>query len=190
MAPLITKGAVTPSRRSPATKVVVVQCPNGALPTSRAPRRQRPRARVMLVLAQVSSMKTRRAGSMLGCSSRQRSRAAATSGRSCSAARRLFFEGQLLAVAEAPDRAIARRDAALGQLPPQLLERDVRLLGHPRQKPLPVRVERRLAPAHRPRQHAPGHPKAPLPALHAALADAKPGATARLDAPATYAATA
>ena len=31
----------------------------------RSPRRHQPRVRVMLVLAQVSSMKTRRAGSML-----------------------------------------------------------------------------------------------------------------------------
>jgi hypothetical protein len=37
--------------------------PNGALASSRWPRRDRPCVRVMLVLAQVSSMKTSRRGS-------------------------------------------------------------------------------------------------------------------------------
>ena len=58
-----TKGAVMPSWRRPATKVVVFQCPWGTRPIRRAPRRLRPRVRAMLVLAQVSSMKTSRLGS-------------------------------------------------------------------------------------------------------------------------------
>src|ERR1700730_13371511 len=40
---LTTKGAVSPSRRRPATKVWVIQCPKGALERSRWPFRQRPR---------------------------------------------------------------------------------------------------------------------------------------------------
>jgi hypothetical protein len=53
------------SRRSAARKVSVRQRPCGTLATSRLPRWQRPWLRVMLVLAQVSSMKTRREGSSL-----------------------------------------------------------------------------------------------------------------------------
>ena len=66
-APLIgpsnTQGATMPSARSAARKVIVVQCACGTAATRRLPRRARPCVRVMLVSAQVSSMKTRRAGS-------------------------------------------------------------------------------------------------------------------------------
>lgn len=58
---------------------------------SRSPRRQRPRSRTMLVEVEVSWINTRRAGSNIPCSRIQRRRARATSARSCSAARRLFF---------------------------------------------------------------------------------------------------
>ena len=47
-----------------AMKVMVFQRPNGALAFSRAPRGHQPRSGVMLVLAQVSSMNTRRLASM------------------------------------------------------------------------------------------------------------------------------
>src|SRR5260221_13240817 len=50
-------------------------------------------------------MKTRRWGSSLGCLSAHAPRAAATSGRSCSAARMLFFEADAVAVEEPPDRS-------------------------------------------------------------------------------------
>ena len=53
-----TKGAVRPWHRSPAMKVWVFQCPNGALALSRWPFGLRPRSRVILVLVPVSSMKT------------------------------------------------------------------------------------------------------------------------------------
>lgn len=84
-------GAVTPSWRRAATKVMVFPCPNGAVAFRRAPLGARPWRRVILVLTPVSSMKTSRAGSMKGCAARRRSRAAATPGRSCSEAVRLFF---------------------------------------------------------------------------------------------------
>src|SRR6476620_10142711 len=48
----------------------------------------------MLVAAHVSSMKTRRSGSRSGWAARHCCRWAATSGRSCSAARRTFFYAQ------------------------------------------------------------------------------------------------
>jgi hypothetical protein len=48
----------------------------------------------MLVLIQVSSMKTRRWGSRLACHDRQRRRRRATSARPCSRANSVFFESQ------------------------------------------------------------------------------------------------
>jgi hypothetical protein len=59
----MTQGAVSLSRLSAARKVSVRHLPNGALATRRAPLRHRPCVRVILVLTQVSSMKTSRAGS-------------------------------------------------------------------------------------------------------------------------------
>ncbi|ESX98012.1 hypothetical protein X753_31720 [Mesorhizobium sp. LNJC399B00] len=53
-----TKGAVSPWQRSPAMKVCVFQCPNGAFERSRWPFRQRPRKRVIFVVVPVSSMNT------------------------------------------------------------------------------------------------------------------------------------
>ena len=58
--PSMTQGASMRSERSAARKVRVRQWPCGTLATSRLPRAQRPWVRVILVLAQVSSMKTRR----------------------------------------------------------------------------------------------------------------------------------
>src|SRR5437764_13534983 len=58
-------------------------------------------------------MKTSLSGSRRGASSRQAARAAATSGLSCSAACRLFFEGDGVAVEEPPDRARRKRGTLL-----------------------------------------------------------------------------
>ena len=115
------------SQRSAASRVKVRQRACGALPTSRRPRAARPCVRVMLVLAQVSSMKTRRRGSSRCCQRFQRSRRRVTSGRSCSLARRLFFEAHALLLEEAPDRVIAHPHPALGQLRRQCPQRQVRL---------------------------------------------------------------
>jgi hypothetical protein len=90
--PSTTKGAVSLSWRSPATKVFVFQCPCSTRLINRSPRRQRPRSRTMLLKVEVSSMNTSRVGSNMLCSRIQRRRACATSGRSCFAARRLFFK--------------------------------------------------------------------------------------------------
>ena len=62
----MTKGALTPSQRNPATKVVIFQWPCGIRPTTRQPRLARPRVRAMLVLVPVSSMNTKCAGSRVG----------------------------------------------------------------------------------------------------------------------------
>jgi hypothetical protein len=67
------------------TNVDIFQCSCGTTATSRCPRGARPYRRVTLVLAQVSSMRTSRSGSKCGWAARP-SRAAATSGRCCSAA--------------------------------------------------------------------------------------------------------
>src|SRR6202044_1120264 len=90
----MTHGAVRAPQRSPATKVWVFQWPKGALERRRSPLSQRPRARVILVLVPVSSMKISRCGSVriLGCRSAfHASRAWRTSGRSHSLALRVFF---------------------------------------------------------------------------------------------------
>src|SRR5438876_2097145 len=81
----------------------------------------------MLVLTQVSSMKTKRCGSRPTCCSvRNSSRAAATSGRACSAATRVFFERKL----QRPEGVVQRADADLEpQLRPQRFERQIGLFG-------------------------------------------------------------
>jgi len=60
--------------------------PNGTAPTRRLPRSARPSRRIMLVLVQVSLMKTSLPGSSSGCCLRDSARASATSWRSCSQA--------------------------------------------------------------------------------------------------------
>jgi hypothetical protein len=58
--PSNSQGAVIRSHRRAATNVSVFQWPYGTLSTRRSPTPQRPWVRVMLVLAQVSSMNTSR----------------------------------------------------------------------------------------------------------------------------------
>ena len=63
--PSMTQGAVSRSQRNAARKLSVCHLPKGALATRRAPLAHRPWERVMLVLAQVSSMNTSRLGSIV-----------------------------------------------------------------------------------------------------------------------------
>src|SRR6185295_14738958 len=114
--PSITQGASIRSWRSAARKVSVLQRPCGALAISLSPRGARPWVRVMLVLAQVSSMKTRREGSSRPWYFLHCARRLATSGRSCSLACRLFFEGDALVHEEVPDREVAHLDPTCGKL--------------------------------------------------------------------------
>src|SRR5438552_17895440 len=89
-------------------------------------------------------MKTRREAFSAGCSAFNSSRAAATSGRSCSAACRTFFERDLVAVVEAPDRAGSDSELLLAPKPvADLLERQIGLLRHEIKQPSLVRLERR-----------------------------------------------
>jgi hypothetical protein len=61
----MTHGAASPSQRSAAKKVSVRHRPKGTLATRRSPLAHRPWVRVILVLAQVSSMNTSRLGSIV-----------------------------------------------------------------------------------------------------------------------------
>jgi hypothetical protein len=149
MEPSSTHGAVIPLRRRPATKVIVFQCPYGTWPTSRSPRRQRPLSRTILVLAAVSSMNTSRVVSSVPCSRIQRRRARATSARFCSAARRLFFEGDLMTLEEAPYRAAAAGNPSLVHRRDHLIQRQVRLVRNQREQTVRVLLQQRRARAAR-----------------------------------------
>src|ERR1700682_2863707 len=113
MGPSITSGGSSRSQRRAAIKVIVFQWPCGALATSLRPFGPQPRSGVIFVLLHVSSMKTRRAGSMAAWRALLRSRLRATSGRSCSLANRLFFEPHPFLANESPKSAPIRLDAAL-----------------------------------------------------------------------------
>lgn len=91
-------------------------------------------------------MKTRRDAFSAGCSALSFARAAATSGRSCSAACRTFFERDLVAVEEAPDRAYGNGELLLAtQAVADFLERQIGLFGDEVEQPLRMRLERRAA---------------------------------------------
>src|SRR5450830_1268447 len=86
--------------------------------------------RVIVVETLVSSMKTSRFRSSLGCCFCKALRAAATSGRSCSAARRLFFKAQIQMMQESGDRRLTDCHPLLRQNGLELCQRDIRLLHH------------------------------------------------------------
>lgn len=117
-----------PVRRRPAINVTVSQRPMGASATSRSPQGLQPLRRTILVVIAVSSRNTRRVVSSQPCSRIQRRRARATSARFRSSARRLFFEGDVMASEEARQRAAARRDASLAQYRDELIQCKIRLL--------------------------------------------------------------
>src|SRR3546814_18167336 len=127
------------SWRRAAREVSVRQWPCGALPISRWPRGPQPRSGAMLVFAQVSSMKTKRLGSMLAWRARHLQRRLATSGRSCSAAKAVFFEAEPLGVEEIPHRLPAHLDTPPCQLATPFLDLAVRPFRHPRLTLPPVR---------------------------------------------------
>src|SRR6266436_8213947 len=85
---------------------------------------------MMVVETAVSSRKTSRRGSSFGCRRCRDRRSAATSGRSCSAARRLFFKGQLQMMKKTGNRRLADCDLFLRQTGHKLFQRDVRLVRH------------------------------------------------------------
>src|SRR5262245_37742909 len=123
----MTQGAVSALERRPATKVVVFQCPCGTRPIRRSPRGQRPFSRTIFVLAAVSSTNTKWAGSNMRRSRIQRRRARATSARSCSAARRLFFESNVVTLKEPPYRGAATANFVFAHRRNYLVQRQVGL---------------------------------------------------------------
>src|SRR5208283_4954172 len=80
----------------------------------------------MLVLIQVSSMKTSLAGSSLPCQDLQRWRRRATPSRACSRANRVFFEPQPLAPQEEPHGIVRNPYAARRQQVFQTMQRQMR----------------------------------------------------------------
>src|SRR4030088_650533 len=144
--PSRTHGATRPSQRRPAVKVVVFQCPQGALPISRWPRRQRPWVRTILVEVPVSSTNTRRVVSSSVWLAFQRCRASATSGRSCSAACRVFFEGDFVPLEKAVDRAVRGAVPTILQQPlHDLRQGQVSLPANHLQQPRRMRLQQRAA---------------------------------------------
>ena len=99
---------------------------------------QRPRSCTMLVVVQVSSIKTSRAGSNMPCSRIQRRRARATS----SAAYRVFFEADAASLEEPPNRAAAARDPSFGHRRNDLVQRQIRLLDNLSQQQVRVVLQR------------------------------------------------
>ena len=91
LGPSTTIGANSPSRRKAATKVVVFQWPWGTKSSTRWLVGPHPSRRVIVVLPNVSSKKTRRRGSIPAAKTFQTARSATTSGRFCSAAWIVFF---------------------------------------------------------------------------------------------------
>ena len=107
--------------RNAPVKVVVFQCPCGIGDRQRVPRFDRPRSRAIFVEVPVSSIKTSLSGSRSGWPLNQARRRASTSGRSCSLACAVFFQGHRVTVEKTPDRARCElrsmfRPQHLGQL--------------------------------------------------------------------------
>src|ERR1700758_2969714 len=105
--------------------VTVFQCPMGASATRRSPQGLQPFRRTILVVTAVSSINIRRVVSSQPCSRIQRRRARATSARFRSAARRLFFEGDVVASEESRKRAAAPGDTSPMQCRNDLIQRKV-----------------------------------------------------------------
>src|SRR5260221_6320935 len=142
MAPSSTNGAVTRLFRNAAINVTVFQFPCSTFWTSRSPCGARPYRRVIVVDTLVSSMNTSLLGSSLFCRRCNALRAAATSGRSCSAARKLFFKGQLQMMQKPRDRRLSDRDLFLRQSVFEFGQRDVRLLRYQLPHQILVRRQR------------------------------------------------
>ena len=93
----------------------------------RVPLGARPWLRVMLVVAQVSSINTSFSTSIAGCASLHARRAACTSSRSCSLACSVFFEGQIPLVQLVPKSTNFGRNTLQRQSLSQLLQSQPRL---------------------------------------------------------------
>src|ERR1700693_2820816 len=103
----------------------------------------------MVVFTEVSSMKTRLDVSSRPCCRIQCRRARATSGRCCSAARRLFFEADAVALQKTPERATAAGYSLLAQGHDELFECPLRPFRDQPQNRVRMVLQRRPAPAAR-----------------------------------------
>ena len=101
------------------------------------------------MLVAVSSINTSRVVSRKPCCRSQRRRARATSARCCSAARRLFFERDAMAIKKSPERAAAARNPSLSHRCNNLVQRSVRLLGNQGKDALAIVFQNRTATAAR-----------------------------------------
>ena len=101
----------------------------------------------MLVLVAVSSIKTSRAGSSKPCSRIQRRRARATSARCCSAAYRLFFNGEIVATEETPHSTATAGNARRFFRHHDLIQRQIGLCSDQVEKPLRIFFQWRYAAA-------------------------------------------
>jgi hypothetical protein len=128
----------------------------------------------MLVFTQVSSMKTRLAEVRSGWACRQIARAAATSGRSCSAAWSVFFTRQAERLQVAVERRAPHRDPLDHQPIPQFVERVIWMARHQVAHQCPMSGEHERLPGTLGRRHAPGSLPVPYKLDRAALADGEP----------------
>src|ERR1700675_4069938 len=96
----------------------------------------------MFVDALVSSMNTSFLGSSPVCILRHALRAAATSGRSCSAACRLFFKGEAQVAKEPEDRGLSDSHLLLRQSSLKFAQREVGSRRNPLRDPVLVRRQR------------------------------------------------
>src|SRR5215469_14683698 len=98
---------------------------------TRSPFGPHPRNGAILVLIQVSSMKTRCRGSRLACHERQRWRLCAMSERARSRASSVFFEPQPFASQKQPNRIVGDLDPSCGEFVLQGMQRQMRYLADP-----------------------------------------------------------
>src|SRR6202045_2298029 len=109
---------------------------------SASPRLFQPCVRVILVFAHVSSMKTRRLGSRRNWIFFHKVRRRATSGRSCSPAKSVFFEADPLAAQKTPQSVAGHGDAALAQFGKKRMQRQIRLFGKTAEKKVPLTFQK------------------------------------------------
>src|SRR5215211_1599312 len=127
----------------------------------------------MAVVAAVSPMNTSASGSRSSWPSNHPSRAALTSGRSCSAAWALLFSRDAVALEEARQAALGQMDAPLGQSRTQVPQEDAGLLLGERQDQIRMGLDpvRALIPTQRLGGDVTFTGKLPAPAARAGKAD-------------------
>src|SRR5215831_5640674 len=134
---------------------MVFQWPWGTFAPNRSPLGAQPRSGSMFVFVHVSSMNTRRLGSIPLWRFVHWARRRATSGRSRSLATTVFFEAELPGVNEIPHRPIIDLKAAPGEFGHQSAQAEGAVPDPPRQKDRVLAGDRLgLVPAHLTRSDA------------------------------------